>query len=64
MLSAEYLAKLSSIRDQVRTEYTRLVMGYPSQSPRDELRRIVDTYDLLESLGRILAAEQMKAARG
>jgi hypothetical protein len=51
MLSAEYLAKLSSIRDQVRTEYTRLVMGYPSQAPRDELRRIVDTYDLLESPG-------------
>ena len=61
MSHSEYVAKLRTIRDQVRSTHRAAVMAFPSKNPKEELPHIISSYETIEALDRIISAEEVYA---
>jgi hypothetical protein len=59
---ADYLEKLRSIRQQIRSGHVNAVMQFPKSNPREELPQILSTYETIQALDRMIEAEEARAA--
>jgi hypothetical protein len=57
---ANYLAKLKLIRDQLRTGLTDAVMAYHQSTAREDLPKLLGSYESVRALDRIIAAEEAR----
>lgn len=64
MSHADYIEKLRSIRDQIRSAHVDTVMGFPKSDARMELPQIISSYETVEALDRIIAAEEARGSGG
>ena len=60
MSHADYLAKLKLIRDQHREGLTEVVMAYHQSTARDDLPKLLASYESVRALDRIIVAEEAR----
>jgi hypothetical protein len=58
---ADYIAKLKKIRDQLRAGHIDTVMSYRKSNAREDLPKILSSYESVEVLDRIIAAEEARS---
>jgi hypothetical protein len=53
-----YMARMAEIRAELYASHLEAVRAYPGSAPKEALEHIIGTYEPIETIDRIIAAEK------